>query len=759
MVKNGGGKLLVVMLMSSAAPALAQTTGDAEQNADTARVGIDDIVVTAQKRAQSSQDVGITLSVESSDDLARRNVLSISDAVVAVPQVQVNQTSDLISFNFRGIGMNEFTANLDPPIAVNIDEIYQSKTFMTGLSLFDVERVEVLKGPQGTLYGRNATGGAANFFTKKPEAAFHAGGTIGYGNYDTLRGEAFVNVPLGDTLSARLSGMFVEQGKGFYKNVNIGGSDGRQRRWAARGQIRWNTGGTDAILSAHYGKDRSIGLPDEGTGIFTPASFAAGAPVFCADYVSGDYQAANVNCVRGTDGGRPGDRDPFTTSNDQRARVDVETAGASLRVSHDLGWGTINSISAYEWAKRNWREDSDGTPIPTVDANYDNSIKQFTQELRLNGKSGHWNYVLGAFYEHDKFRNNDYIVVGAGAGVGLYSPFIQKTDAFALFFHNDIGVTDNLSLIAGLRYSNEKVTIDGGTFAGTGVVPPGVPTTILVQLADSALTVDGGSHRDTSTTFKVGVEWRPSVSSPSIDNLLFYGHVSTGFRSGGYNAEFLGSQAEFTSLAPEKITAYEAGFKSTLNRNLTFNGSVFYYDFADAFVRVDSPTTIVSVTINAGTVRSYGAEFDVNWQPFSGLRLGVNGGYLSSTIQSDLTIRGQSIKGNSTVNSPKWTFGLDGSYEVPVGDRVALFVGADANYRSAQFLETSNHPSTREAAYWIVGAQAGLKLDDRFKLTGWVKNLLDKEYRIYAHDLPGFGFLINLYGQPRTYGLSLAVNF
>lgn len=750
-----------VSALALAAPVFAQESSAAEAADDNASQP-GEILVTAQKRSQAAQNVGIALSVQDSEALETRSVQKIGDVLIAVPSVQVNQTSDLVFFNFRGIGTSEFTTNLDSPIAVNVDEIYQSKSFMVGLLMFDINRVEALKGPQGTLYGRNATGGAVNFFTNDPTDTLQAGGKIGYDNYETLRLEGFVSGPLGENLSVRLAGTYVNQGQGFYKNDNIGGTDGRERKWALRGKLRWSGDNTTATLTGFYGQDNSIALPDEGVGLATPATALSGSPVFCPEYLNGTVTGATSNCRRTTDGGFPGDNDAFTTSNDQRARIRIRNYGAHLNIDHDLGWANLTSITSFTHAFRNWREDSDGTPIQTVDANYYNKIDQYTQELRLTGRQGAWDYVLGGFYEHDDYLSKDYIVIAGGAAGGPYSPFTQKIDALALFFHNQFAVTDNLNLIAGVRYSNEKVSVDGGTFIASGLIdPPGFPTTIGPVVATSDLIPDGGSHRDTSTTFKMGFEWTPLSNVGPIDHLLLYGHVSTGFRSGGYTADFVGSQAEMAALSPEKITAYEVGFKSNLfNRKLTLNGGLFQYNFTDAFVRVDSGTTIVSITKNAGSIKPWGAELEVNWRPVSGLRLGAAGGYLHSTIESDVISAGQSIRGNQTVNSPKWTVALDGQFDTPLTDGLNLTLGADANYRSSQFLETSNQPSTRESGYWLVGGRVGIETSDgRYSLAVWGKNLFDKQYRFYAHDLPAFGFLINLYGPPRTYGLTLSAKF
>ncbi|MEA3537492.1 MAG: TonB-dependent receptor plug domain-containing protein [Pseudomonadota bacterium] len=226
----------MIALLASAIQARAQE-GPAVAADEAVDGGIGEIVVTAQKRDQSVQDVGITMSVLSSEALANGGVTSVTDIAGMVPNVQANYGAGQVAFNVRGIGTNEFSANLDSPIAVHLDEVYLSKTFMTGLLLFDVDRVEVLKGPQGTLFGRNATGGTVNFFSRRPQTDFGTGANVSYDNYRTVRAEAYVTGPLGGNFSARLSGLYVDQDKGYYRNLTLGRREDEEKKWALRGQV------------------------------------------------------------------------------------------------------------------------------------------------------------------------------------------------------------------------------------------------------------------------------------------------------------------------------------------------------------------------------------------------------------------------------------------------------------------------------------------------------------------------------------------
>jgi iron complex outermembrane receptor protein len=750
---------LILTSVGASGPAFAQSDAS---GGTAAEPGIGEIIVTAQKRNQSAQDVGITMSVVSGEALDDMNVTSINEIAALVPNVQANYNANQVVFNVRGVGTNEFSGNLDSPVAVNLDEIYLSKTFMAGLLLYDIDRVEALKGPQGTLFGRNATGGAINFFTRRPAQETGFGLKLGYDNYETLRAEGYVTGALTDTLSARLSGMVVDQDQGFYRNLARGDrDDGRERKYALRGQLLWDSGPTTVLAQVNYGRDRSRLAPYEGLGVFTPASLVAGAPVFCPEYLAGTVRGDTANCVRGTDGLNPGDDDPFTSTNNLRHRVRNEVIGGTLRIEHDLGGATLTSLTAYQKFTRKQAEDSDGSPASTIDILYRNKVQQFSQELRLSpsGKQA-YNYVLGLYYGRDSFKNEDYLLVGGGAGPGLYSPFTQKVNAFAAFLHNDVEVSDTLHIIAGVRYSLEKRSLSGGTLIGTGL-DNGRPTTILATGSDAALIPGGDGRSDSDVTFKTGVEWKPRRGYGAMDDLLLYGHISTGFRSGSYNAEFASAQSALTVLSPENITAYEAGFKSTLfGRSLLLNGAIFHYSFKDGFINVDSAGSPVPVTINAANISTTGAEVELRWRPARGLNLGMSGGWLDSKINSDISVGGVSLKGNRPVNAPKWTFNADIGYTADVGNGLSIGFGADANYRSSQFLESTNSPASRNDAYWVVNGQIKFgRSDDRWSIAAWVKNLANVSYRTYVNDLPAFGWVLNAYAPPRTFGVTAAFKY
>jgi iron complex outermembrane receptor protein len=754
---------LRIMLATSCAVLLA-TGANAQQAGQADKPDqLSDIVVTAQKRSQSARDVPITMSVLSGDALARQNAQSVTDAAQLVPNIQVNYGLGQNAFNVRGIGLQQFSSNFDSPVAVHVDEVYLSKSFMSNLLLFDIDRLEVLKGPQGTLFGRNTTGGSVNFYTNKPTSTFTAGGTVGYDNYRTVRTEAYVSGPLTDTISVRLSGMYNNQGKGYYHNVTTNRDEGYEKKFALRAQLQWKGPSTTILLTGTYGQDNSNLPPYLTPGTFTPQSMAAGSPTLCADYLNGTVNGGDASCVR-SDGTYPGSKNPYISHGNVTHRGASRGSGITGRLTQDLGFADLTAISSYQYYLRRTQEDSDGNPAPSIETYYWNRINQFTQEVRLTSKGGGaWNYVLGGFYEHDAFLNNDYLTIAGATVPGDYSAFGQHLDAGALFFHNEVKVAPTLTLIAGARYSYEKLALSGGTFAGVGRTSsyPIVPTQIVGTLSLASLAENGGRRTDENVSFKVGMQWRPHLASNFVDDLMIYGTVSTGFRSGGFNAEYAAPQVALTSLAPETVTAYEAGFKSAIaGRTLQINGAVFRYDFRNGFMNVDSAFTPVPVTINAAKIMTYGAEADVRWLAARGLDFSASVGWLDPKIDSDITVGGKSLKGFRPVNSPHWTLSGGVNYTRPISDTLKLGASLDGSYRSSQYMSSVNAPSNLQAGYWIVNGQIRLaQIDDHWTVSAWVKNLTKTKYWTYVNDLPAFGFIIEVYGAPRTFGGTLGFKF
>ena len=732
---------------------------------------IEVIQVTAQKRVQVVQDIGITMAAFGEEQLKELGVTDVVNVAANVSNVQVNYGLGNNFFNIRGLGLNEFTSNLDAPVAVHVDEVYMSKGFMTGMVLFDVERVEVLKGPQGDLFGRNTTGGAVNFYTNKPDFEFSAGVSIGFDNYQTFTTENFVTGPLGEHWAGRLSMYITNQGEGYYDNTTRNTDEGAVKEQAIRGQLLWdNEQGSTVLISTHYGQDSSELHPYEGVGNTTPDGEG-----FCAAYLNGTVEGNNANCLRGLDlifnPGKdisqyyPGENDPYTTQNNLSFDVDNQSFGALVKVDHQLNDAIFTSITAYEQSSQDQREDSDGSPVTSVEVYWHTQFKQLTQEFRLTSDFEHnnWNYIAGMFYEHDDFDNADYLTAYLPFnGLNNYSHYNQKIDALAAFLHIENQLTDKVRLISGVRYSWEQTKLTGGTYKGEGLKSVNgkeQPITITGPAALASELDDGGHRTDENMTFKMGVEWKKT------DGLLYYGSVSTGFRSGGYSIAFAATQDQMTSLDPEEITAYEIGFKSTLMDNsVLFNGALFRYDFRNGHIDVDAPGSPVPITINAAAIETIGAEFDVKWAPFDGLQLSSGVGWVDAELKSKLTLQtgiGEvELQGNRPAFNPEYTYNGQARYVTEVADGLDLIFASDWSWRAKQYLEVNNQPSNLIDDYWILNARIVLEsTKNDWRISLWGKNITETEYVTYLNDLPAFGWLLRGYGAPSTYGVTFEMKF
>lgn len=742
---------------------------------------LEEVIVTAQKRAQSVQDVGITVNAFSGDEMRELGVSDPIDVGAQMSNTQINYGFGLPVFSVRGQGLNEFASNTDSPVAVHVDEVYLSKSFQFTLGAFDIGRVEALKGPQGTLFGRNTTGGAINFFTNKPTEEFEAGFNAEYSRFDTVRGEGYVSGPLTDNLLGRVSGYAINSSDGPTKNAFDGDSLGERDEFALRLLLQWNVSeDTEVLFNLHGGVDKSEFVPFSSRGVVDAnalpaflaargAAFGAGGPAaasaipipFCAEYLNGTVRGDTANCVNFA-GFHAGEDDPYKTNQDNGGRdmgQNNDALGGSIRIDHELPWATLTSISAYEYFKRDTFEDTEGSPDVYQHTHFYNELNQYTQELRLtsNGDDA-LSWIVGFFYEHDNLD-----VFNTGEALDNPEPvtgflhqstfYNQKTDAVALFAHTEFQATDEVTLVAGARFTWERKEFDGATDIQLPFIPlAGEEARLEAPLARLAQL--DSSRNDQNASFKLGINWTPE------DDTLYYASMSTGFRSGGFSGGFVFSDGGFSSYDPELITAYEIGFKTqVLDNTLQLNGVIFHYDVTDLQVNADLPTAVLPQTDNADSGDTYGAELEAWWRPIDGLDLKAGLGWLDATY-GDFTLNGVSGKGNEVINSPQWTFNGLIRYEFPITEGLIMSAMTDFNYRGERYLEPANSPISLQDEYWIVNARMAVaSADEKWELAVWGKNIFDEEYLSFFNDVAGLGFVIDVWGMPATYGVSLDYKF
>ncbi|MEH6589456.1 MAG: TonB-dependent receptor [Halioglobus sp.] len=722
-----------------------------------AQTFLEEVVVTAQKREQNLQDVGISVAALGADDLRNYGIKNATEIAEVIPNVQLNTAggSGNQIFTIRGIGLNDYSLNNTPTAAVHVDEVYMSTNAMTGFSLYDLERVEVLKGPQGTLYGRNSTAGVVNFITRKPtqEKEAYLEGTVG--NWETFNVEGAIGGGLTETLSARASFRSDNRMDGFQKDRVSGSSHGEQQRFAARVQFQWDFDTVSALLNVHGGKDESDEwLPqfegtDDGTGgICSSAMVGQPDPRQCSSsgfgFLSGAYSD--------TDG------DPYAGDYSYLAEVDDTSYGTSLRLEFELGSLDLLSLTAYEYYDYNHGEDTDGMPdLGTPDEPFiylDRTVgykaKQFSQEFRLSSFDNEsFNWLVGVFMAREDGEANelyvsDFLVDGEFITDRLL-PFTydQEGKTASVFGHAEWAMSEAWKLTVGARYAYEEKEWDGE----------------FRFFLPSAQAEDDWSNN----AFRLGLDFF------ATEDVMLYGTVSTGFKAGG-----IPGAPPTSGLAPEPydsetVTAYELGFKSTIAAaNLQINGSMFFYDYEDmqAIVKND-PSDIAETLNNFGDAEVKGGELDVLWLPGQNTTLKLGLGFLDTKITEaqgaflDAFGIPVNIEGNELAHSPKLSGNFLARHVINVGSSMELGLQADLQYKQDYYLQITNDPSfAQNDDVTVVGARINLSDEGgKWDAALWGKNLTDEEYRQYGiYSLDNRDHII-YYNMPRSYGVTVNYNF
>lgn len=681
--------------MSANTGALAQGTGTdpvANPNAEASQAvspagGVGDIVVTAQRREERLQNVPIAVTAVTGDTLTSRGVTDVSQLAKFVPGFNFGRTGSDARPAMRGIrtANNEVTG--DPVIGYYIDGIYQSRTSQAILGFVDVARVEVQRGPQGTLYGRNTIGGNITVTTNVPVDHFDYGATITGANYSRGRFEGFVNVPLGDGLAFRLAGAAEEQ-NGFVKNDYNPSADlfdVRQR--FIRGTLKYEEGAFRAVLRGDYSHnggngDSAFGYKQIGTYV-DPGTCQPffNATVYllnsrgnnldgvsdCTTTTATPTTAVGVNRDLGIPIYKPGEK--YVVDNDYRTFRRLDQYQTSLDMSYDLGPASIRSITGYVNFTGNRTSDSDFSASSIAIDLQNTTTRTFSQELQLlsNPGNGSIDYVAGLFYYRDRlgslFINQQLPAVVRSTALnnvpvlrpqanGTYNYNRTKLDSLAAYAQVTAHLTDRLSLTGGLRYTRDRkafynasangilplpaagqpnpltlITIDtplvpdsvfGARPANCGTA--GVTANVVVDAAGRYVGANYCPKNFNQATYRVGADYQITPRN------LLYATVSSGFRSGGFNAGQL-QAASAPTFDPEKVTAFEVGSKNRFFDNkVQFNLSAFYNKYSD--LQEPRPviigSTVISTTFNAATARAYGLEAEAIWQPTPQLNIGAN---------------------------------------------------------------------------------------------------------------------------------------
>lgn len=699
-------------------------------------ITFEEIVVTAQKREQDPQDIGYSISVLNGDKLRKLGITKSEEIASQVPNLGIRNVlgNSFPIISIRGVSLIDTKANNVSSAAVHIDEVYYSSPILIGLQLFDLERVEVLKGPQGTLFGKNTTAGAINFISRKPDDAASFA-NITQGNFAQNRIETGVNIPVNDNFKMRVAGVY-EYSDGYIKNRQTGRDLGGDNRLSLRILADWDINdSTNILFNLHGGTDKSEVNGFQHRALLNPAD----KDKQCASATSRNPTATN-GCVDLL-GYADTDNDPFAGDFNIEGKYDNTQFGGSLTLNQDIDDITFTSITAFDMFTRVHQEDNDASPNRFVDQNYDENFDNFSQELRLSsiGNNKILNWIVGFYYateDIDLFRDADLTDFRNNFILRLNAQ--EERTAFAGYAHTEWLLSERLQLTTGLRYTDETKDYD--------------------YLNNQKVNFSGSADFD-NISGRIGLDYFVT------DDILLYTSISKGFKSGGWPSGLTDTQVTLRPYNEEQVIAYEMGFKSGFLANrLRLNAALFYYDYTDlqlfTFIPQDSAPPLPAFG-NASDAISKGLEIEMQWLPTNRIEIQLGLGLLDTKFSGFNTIGGTAddVSGQSLPNAPKTNINGLARYEIPLNNGSQFYLQSSTTYESDFSFSVQKTPATSQNSYWLANAKVGYQSKDKqWDISLWGKNITDETYLVSAIDV-GLGYVLQAYGKPVSYGITLNYNW
>ncbi|QLC25079.1 TonB-dependent receptor [Parasphingopyxis algicola] len=741
------GSVILAAVTPAAALAQSETLANEQES-----VGIAPIIVTAERRETALQDTPISISAFSVDDLQSRQINSLSDFGTSVPNLSFHNansnsgSSNVASAYIRGIGQSNIIINTDPGVGIYVDGVYLSKTLGSVLDVFDLERVEVLRGPQGTLFGRNTIGGAINITTRRPGGSRRAAMEIGLGiTQDEVlyRGRASFDMPLADSVS--LGGAFyVAQQDGWMETPFNDHPLGDTNRLAGRFQLAIDPVENLTIdLSFDASRTRENGAPvsivrvDDSSGFIAFLNNSSvGSPCFPPPASSSDARCFSDRWVSGRNINFENDRS-FSHADGWGVGANIHWQGNDI---------SIRSITAFRSVDARYGKGLDGSPLPLLNYRSDYDLDQFSQELQLGGTLfDSVDYVLGAYYGHET-GGEDYpleLYVNDVLSGGRIS-----NDNWALYGQATWNIIGGLDLVGGLRYTEEtKRFTPNQVVTGPGVIgllPVGTP---ILPSGEATLSIS-----EISPLIGLSYEWS--------DEVMTYIRYSEGFKSGGFTQTVFPPLSFIPSFRPEFVSVYEAGIKTeSFDRRLIINAAIFQTDYEDVQVLVFQG--IAPTTSNAAAARIRGAELEASALIDRNLRVSAGIGYLDAGFievgpdASEITIDAQ------LQNAPEWSINAAVDYTYDRLSWADIRFHADWNYTSTVFNDARNTPEIMQPGYSIVNAGVTISSkDEDLEIVFGVTNIFDTQYFISGYNhLEFIGYVEAAWGEPRTATMTVRTRF
>lgn len=791
MVRRVSGLLAALAVM----PVL-QYAYAAEEAPPPPGAALEEVTVTAQKRVQNAQDVGISISAVSGADLQALGAVEATDITKSMPAVVLTQPNGPSSFSLsiRGVTQNDFADHQESPAAIYIDDVYVSQMAGLAFSLFDMERVEVLRGPQGTLFGRNATGGLANFITRKPGDQQEGYVDVAFGERNLVRVEGAFNSPLTDSIDARLA-FESNHYDPLFHNLSGGAPDAENGNdWALRGEMLFKLPADAQLLM---------------TGRYARQDVHAGSweerPIYNVAPGVDDFIPADANpygTCNGCNASGLHASGPFVTRDNRAGYAKIKTTGVTGKYTQQLGGATLTVIADYSGLQKDYQEDSDASPLTLFEFFNGSKVNQQSLEARLNGGDQTFNWTAGlyglrvhgdyyegyygpAFFSAQEFNspgnpNNTCFppagawpygscpyyrtggVPGPDGGVpGIRSPYSQLTKSYAAFGQVEYRLTDLIGLTLGARVTRDQKDYHFSwyPFESFPSSPNGsvsILTPFVIPGVGNDLFDYRNSLSDTLVSGKAQVDFH--ISS----DLLTYVSVNRGVKGGGFTAPLFPDTISDTGplrFSPEKLTSYEAGFKSEFwDHTLRFNGAAYYYDYHD-YQALIYTVALEQLIVNANA-KHKGAEFDLEWVPNASWRFALGGSYVDAVVEN-VDSRGTGVPANYTApNAPRWSANALARYNLPLGPG-QLSMQLDGNYLTHFWFNLANTPVVEQGGFGVGNVRLfWTPTGGKYEVGASVENVFNKHYGVMGFDNTGINGLAQIYpGNPRWWKAHIMYHF
>ena len=738
-----------------------------------AEAQIDTITVTAQKKSESIQTVPVAVTAFTAEDLEARNIQDVASIANVTPNllIQPGGTGNNRSAVFiRGVGQSSTQVYLDQGVGTYVDGIYRPTAHGGLIDLLNVERIEVLRGPQGDLYGKNAIGGAISIITRQPDASETFGSiTAATGSFDRIDARGFFNVPLKEDILGLQISAATRNADGFIETPLDESSDGlgsqaniafrAALKYEASDNISW-TGSVDILDQSsdgspfHFTTIRPRGPARSSFNFQHNDAVAAGllgaTPLISADFLTGD---------------------PFTSNiTGQQHFVKSKETTVVSRFDIDLGAADLVSLTSYKKLEANDGFDADGTPLDILANNRDTDAESFSQEFQVTGATfdDRLEYLFGVYYLHDDIQFNTFAennistipfigLMGADNPIRDFSTrnlTDQTLDSFAVFTNLSYALTDRLSLTFGGRFMYEEKSVLGG----------------LTVDATSTPSFTSASDSDSWSNFSP----KGRIEYSANDDVLIYASVASGFKSGGLNNQVNDDGMGGFFLIPyneEKVWSYEAGIKADwFNNTLRTNIAAFYMDYTDLQANIlefsEISGTQIRTIVNSGSAEMYGVELESIWAPTDNFTLLANGAWLHSEYGEDVfreAGRIEFVKGDPLAYAPEFSFSVSGIYEIPLKDEKALRFRTDFAWRDLTHYEAAGELADRleesQDAYGLLNLSLTYDSGDNWYISAFGTNVTDKLYRtgVFSSGRVGSGW--DVVGRPAEWGVKVGIDF